>query len=319
MSYTFDKYTITINKTSNNIYIQVIYNFIIYEKNIIQEDLSSNFTIDKFHIFIIKCLEKRDNYSIEFIDNNINFIFNNEEINIIQNIKLNQKPLTDNEEKSMEINKLKLEVSKLKEDIIELKESKKKLDNILSIKVKIGEKYQSIFSNSVDLRGENGTVFYGLDKILGSIDEIIVNKISSKKICYQSICSAIRQYDLTKVIFYDCELYILEFCITYKKLCKDDKIILELYNSNIKMFNNCLDWYGYNNQEFRISMTGFRLKQNDYDIGINTSNITFIFNNCKFIYKQINGPGSTCENFYNKETVIELLKPYGFNDIVINN
>jgi hypothetical protein len=77
MSFIISDYTITIEKTNDRIYFQVIDNrILIFEKNITLEDLSNYFNIDKFYIFIINCLEKKDNYNIEIINNDIHLIIN---------------------------------------------------------------------------------------------------------------------------------------------------------------------------------------------------------------------------------------------------
>ena len=118
MSFIFDDNTITIEKTNDHIYFQVIdKRFLIFEKYITQDDLSNNFNIDKFHIFIIKCLEKQKYYKIKIINNDnqliINFSLELNDYIIFQNIILKLKILTENQEQTIKINILKLEIKEL--------------------------------------------------------------------------------------------------------------------------------------------------------------------------------------------------------------
>ncbi len=69
MSYTINNNTISITKNNDNIYL-ILNN--IYESNITIDDISNNMTFDKFHIFIIKCLEKQDHYNIQINNDNGN-------------------------------------------------------------------------------------------------------------------------------------------------------------------------------------------------------------------------------------------------------
>ena len=122
MSFVINDNTITIEKTDEHIYLQVINNkFLIFEKYIIQEDLSNNFNIDKFHIFIIKCLKKDKNYNIELINNHTQLIIIfSLELNdyiVSQNIILELKVFTESEEQTIKINILQIEIKELQDQL----------------------------------------------------------------------------------------------------------------------------------------------------------------------------------------------------------
>lgn len=129
MPYIFGEYAFIINKSDNDVIISVMHGFIKFEKNIILEDLSNSMTLDKFNSFIIKCLERKENYNIELINNNnenlsINFSLKIDEFDITQKFILNKKELTENEKEDILIIKLKQEVNKLKQEIIQSKVDK---------------------------------------------------------------------------------------------------------------------------------------------------------------------------------------------------
>jgi len=106
----FNNYVFSIIKTNQNINIIVInINNTIYEVNITQNNLSNNFNINTFYIFIIKCLEKNKYYHVKFINKYtqlfIKFSLIINDLYICHDIILKLKIL-NNKQKNNEINYL---------------------------------------------------------------------------------------------------------------------------------------------------------------------------------------------------------------------
>ncbi len=155
MTYLFDNYTFTIIRMRESIYIKVNDKNIIYEENIIEEDLYCNDCnmndLDNMHKFIISCLKKKKYCDIKIINNdtNLSIDFNyqddNNEYYYSENIIL--KKLSINENGTLELIKLKeentLELIKLKEEnknlkiLVENKDTTLTLQLILLISVAI--------------------------------------------------------------------------------------------------------------------------------------------------------------------------------------
>ena len=114
MSFIYNNNTFIINKINHTINIKVInIDNKIYEVNITQTDLSNNFNIDNFYIFIIKCLNKNKYYHIKLININTQLI-------IRLSLKLNDFSIGQNITLDFKLNSTNIEIIHLQNQIKEL-------------------------------------------------------------------------------------------------------------------------------------------------------------------------------------------------------
>ncbi len=291
MSYNISNYDITVHKFNDYIYILVIYNFITYERKITNRDI--NTSIDKFHVFITKCLEQKDDYNIVITNKEkqltITFYTDLDEYKMSKIIKLNKKELSNNELLIIEINKLKLEIKKIKEtnnneslllEIIKLRKENEELKSRFETKAYICGKFQSVYINELDLTGYEFSCD-GCSKIINNIDSIVIgsdfiiklysnnnndgvyNKLMDLRIIL-NIKILFKNNLIKKITINNNSIDYKPFSLQkilyfYELLLKNNYVTFVLNNLNISNYNYvCIDY-------------------NEY------KNIKLIFNNCSFV------------------------------------
>lgn len=335
MSYIFNDYTFAINKTEDNINISVVCDSITFEKNIIPEDLSNSMTLDKFNSFIIKCLERKENYNIELINNNdhlsINLSFNYEEINIFQNIILKLNTLTD-EERNIEIHKLKQENKELKKQIDIISEKMILLEKTISdsiIYIDVGNNKYSIYSKCIKI--DSFDDIYRI-RFFPYIDELDINVDVLfelyTRFCYNLEKFSTKYVDTGVVILhqyfkYICKLNIFNISSTSLILKLLNCLIVNV-NKNIFNFNiiNIIELIG--NTPFGplcnchinevILATGGDISLNKYHDIYFSDDYLRIYN-----YTGINANRSYCNSGHRPTTIIDSKMLNSYNINIINS